>query len=655
MEQAKKLWEPSHVHDTEMARFQQFVSKKTRKLFEGYHDLWKWSVDDISGFWAAVWDYTGIIHSTPYERVVEEDVRMDKIPKWFKGARLNYAENVLKHRDDHAALICTGEQNTYSVITYAELYKRVAECSAAMRAAGIKKGDRVAAYIPNCSHAVVAMLATSSIGAIWSSASPDFGVTGVVERFAQIEPRILFSVNAVVYNGKTWDHLEKLRAVIDGLPTVEKVIVIPFVQQSFDISSVKKGVHYDDFIAGHAGTKEIGFEQLPFDHPIFILYSSGTTGKPKCIVHSAGGVLIQHLKEHIIHSSMKREDVFFYYTTTGWMMWNWLVSGLLVGSTIVLYDGSPFKPTPYRLWEVAEQHKVTLFGTSAKYIQSLQEGSIEPAAKHNLSSIRVLFSTGSPLTPESFDYVFKSIKQHLVLGSITGGTDIVSLFAGHNSALPVYRGEVQCRMLGMFIEAWDEKGSAIYDEAGDLICKRPFPCMPVYFWDDKDGQKYFSAYFAQYEGIWYHGDFMSVSSKTGGVVMLGRSDGTLNPGGVRFGSAELYNIVDTFPEILDSLAVGQKISSDDERVVLFLKMRDGETFSEDIASKIKAKIRSLLSPRHVPSVILPIADIPYTLTGKKVEIAVKKIISGATVVPSGALANPDVLQLYYNLPELKLH
>lgn len=533
----------------------------------------------------------------------------------------------------------------------------VEKCASALKKAGLHVGDRVAAYIPNCVEAIVFMLAATSLGIIWSSTSPDFGATGVLDRFQQIRPKVLVSVNGVVYNGKTYEHISKVKAVVESLESLEKVVIINFVE-SLGFSDIPKDnakwVTYDDFLKSGDGEKLV-FEELPFNHPLYILYSSGTTGKPKCIVHSAGGTLIQHLKEHVIHGDMTRDDVFFQYTTTGWMMWNWLVSALAVGCTIVLFDGSPFKPDADILWQLAEKHGFTKFGTSAKYIQSLEEMKIHPIEKFKLEKLNEIYSTGSPLAGASYDFVYKNIKSDICLASITGGTDIVSLFAGHNHTLPVYRGEIQARCLGMAVESWVDMNKPVYGESGDLVCKKPFPCMPVSFWNDESKAKYREAYFSNYEHVWYHGDYLWINPNTFGVVMLGRSDGTLKPAGVRFGSAEIYNVVDKFNEfVADSIVVGQKRPEDnDERVVLFLKMKEGCEFNKDLVDKIKVKIRTELSPRHVPAVILPIAEIPYTINGKKVEVAVKKIVSGISVTPSATLVNPDCLKLYGNIPELK--
>ncbi|KAI8985283.1 acetoacetate-CoA ligase [Pilobolus umbonatus] len=641
-----------------MEQFRVAMQKKHKKEKLGsYQELWKWSVQAPELFWSEVWDYTHIIASKKGSHVLDEGA-MDTIPEWFKDSRLNMAENLLWCRDPKkTAIIATGEGHPRRSISYAELYQDVLKCAEAFKALGIQKGDRIAAYIPNCPEAIIAMLAATSLGALWSSTSPDFGVTGVLDRFSQIQPKILFSVNSVIYNGKTLDHMPKLKTVVDGLPCLQKVVLVPFVEKLPPL--IPKGLSWSDFLNTVPASKlpaKIDFVQLPFNHPAFILFSSGTTGLPKCIVHSGAGLLLQLKKEHILHGNMTSKDIFFYYTTTGWMMWNWLVSALSVGATIVLWDGSPFKPAPITLWSLVDELKITHFGTSAKYIQSLQEAKVYPKDLCKLDTLKAVYSTGSPLKPESFDFVYTHIKQDIMLGSITGGTDICSLFSGHNAALPVYRGEIQCICLGMDIQAWVDDKKPVFAESADLVCVTPFPCMPVYMYNDSDRQKYKNAYFNVYKGTWYHGDYIWINPKTGGVVMLGRSDGTLNPNGVRFGSAEIYNVVDKFSVdgVEDTLCVGQKIKNeDDERVVLFLKMKKNMKVTDELVKKMKVTIRAELSPRHVPAYILPIGDIPYTINGKKVEVAVKKIISGQTVTPTGTLTNPESLKLYYNIPALK--
>jgi acetoacetyl-CoA synthetase len=477
------------------------------------------------------------------KKVIDQSAPIDSIPIWFKGSLLNFTENLLRRNDDGIALIGAGETCPNTFVTFKDLRLRVGQLAVALRNMGVMPGDRVAGFVPNCPDAAIFMLATAAVGAVWSSASPDFGPSGVLDRFAQIQPKVLVSVESVIYNGKTHDNLKKLSEISKNLKSVEKIVLIPFVStpSKSDLKSIPKCVLQSEFV-DRIPLQEPKYEQLPFNHPLAVLYSSGTTGVPKCIVHSTGGTLIQHLKEHIIHGSMNSSDVFFYYSTTGWMMWNWLLSGLATGATLVMYDGNPSFPNVGRLWQLAQELKVTIFGTSAKYIWNLEQAGYRPSENVNLDSLHSIYSTGSELKPQSFEYIYNHIKKDVLVGSITGGTDILSLFAGHNSALAVYLGEIQCRCLGMSIEAWDDSGKSVLDTPGDLVCTKPFPCMPIYFYNDPDGLKYKNAYFSQMKGVWYHGDYMMINSKTGGVKMLGRSDGTLNPAGVRFGSAELYNI-----------------------------------------------------------------------------------------------------------------
>ncbi|KAJ4942387.1 hypothetical protein JOQ06_012253 [Pogonophryne albipinna] len=515
-------------------------------------------------------------------------------------------------------------------------------------------------YLPNGIHAVEGMLAAASIGAIWSSTSVDFGVNGVLDRFSQIQPKLIFSIAAVVYNGKTHDHMEKLTSVVKGLPDLKKVVVVPYARSKheIDLSKIPNSVFIDDFLAsGRGGEAEhfpqLEFEQLPFNHPLFIMYSSGTTGAPKCMVHSAGGTLIQHLKEHILHGNMTSSDVIIYYTTTGWMMWNWLMSALAVGASVVLYDGSPLIPTPNVLWDLTDQLGITIFGTGAKWLSVLQERNLKPAETHNLQSLHTILSTGSPLKPQSYDYVYRCIKSNVLLGSISGGTDIVSCFMGQNPTVPVYRGEIQTRNLGIAVEAWSPDGKPVWGESGELVCLKPIPCQPTHFWNDENRSKYHKAYFSTYPGVWAHGDYCKINPKTGGIVMLGRSDGTLNPNGVRFGSSEIYNIVEVFEEVTDSLCVPQYNNDGEERVILFLKMASGKPFCPELVGKIKGAIRKALSARHVPALMLETRDIPYTISGKKVEVAVKQVIAGREVAQRGAFSNPDSLDLFKNLPELQ--
>lgn len=659
--ECKALWYPDSKRDTQMDKFRIQVNKDFGLNLANYQDLYEWSVDNYPEFWTQVWNFCGVVCSRPYDEVVDASQRISDVPEWFRGARLNYAENLLKHADqDKVALYAATEKNEEIVkVTFGELRRDVAVFAAAMRKMGIQTGDRVVGYLPNGIHAVEAMLAAASIGAIWSSTSVDFGVNGVLDRFSQIQPKLIFSVAAVVYNGKTHDHMEKLTSVVKGLPDLKKVVVIPYARSKLetDLSKIPNSVFIEDFLAtgrGEAGQfPQLEFEQLPFSHPLFIMYSSGTTGAPKCMVHSAGGTLIQHLKEHILHGNMTSSDVIIYYTTTGWMMWNWLVSALAVGASVVLYDGSPLVPTPNVLWNLTDQLGITIFGTGAKWLSVLQERNLKPMETHSLQSLHTILSTGSPLKPQSYDYVYECIKRNVLLGSISGGTDIVSCFMGQNPTVPVYRGEIQTRNLGMAVEAWGFDGKPVWGESGELVCLKPIPCQPTHFWNDENGSKYHKAYFSTFPGVWAHGDYCKINPKTGGIVMLGRSDGTLNPNGVRFGSSEIYNIVEAFEEVSDSLCVPQYNADGEERVILFLKMAPGKPFSPDLVSKIRGAIRKALSARHVPALLLETKDIPYTISGKKVEVAVKQVIAGREVSQRGAFSNPDSLDLYKNIPELQ--
>ncbi|UCF95613.1 MAG: acetoacetate--CoA ligase, partial [Desulfobacterales bacterium] len=549
---AKLLWQPSpeRVRETNIYRFMQFVNATYHQNCDAYAPLYQWSIENIPDFWTAMWQFTDILASRPYAQVVDDLGRMPGA-KWFSGARLNFAENLLRYRDDRVALIFKREGRDSTRMTYAQLYDEVARLAHSLRAAGVQVGDRVVGFMPNMPQTVVAMLAAASLGAIWSSCSPDFGIKGVLDRFGQIEPKVLFTANGYSFKGKAIDSLERIASILQDLPSIEKVVVVSYTEQDPDISRIANAVHYRDFISA-APQRDIQFEQLPFDHPLYIMYSSGTTGLPKCMVQSAGGILLHHLKELILHTDLKREDRIFYFTTCGWMMWNWLVSSLAVGASLVLYDGNPFHPHPGALWEMAQDEKITVFGTSAGYIAALQNTSVKPGETYDLTPLRAVLSTGSPLSVEGFEFIYAAVKADLQLASISGGSDINGCFALGNPMGPVYAGELQCRGLAMDVQAFDENGRPVINQQGELVCCSPFPSMPIYFWDDPDHRKYQDAYFDVYPNIWRHGDFIEINER-GGVIIYGRSDATLNPGGVRIGTAEIYRQVEQLAEIEDSV------------------------------------------------------------------------------------------------------
>jgi len=643
------LWTPTQdqVNTSQMEAFRNQVNSRFNINLKDYFDLYDWSISNISDFWKAVWGFMALEFSGDYTQVVDDDSKMPGA-QWFEGVKMNFAENLLRIRSEKPAIHFKGEGQAVRTLSYNELFDEVEKLSSALRKIGIQQGDRVAGFMPNMPETIIAMLATASIGAIWSSSSPDFGIKGVLDRFTQIEPKVLFAANGYYYNGKKFDSLEKLNSILDQLPSVNRVVVTPYTESNPDISSVKNGILWDNF--KDSNPSPLKFEQLPFQHPLYIMYSSGTTGLPKSIVHGAGGTLIQHLKELRLHSNIYQDDTIFYFTTCGWMMWNWLVSNLAIGAAIVLYDGSPFQPNSNAMWDMVDELEITHFGTSAKYIEACRQKGLNPIKTHSLESMRTIFSTGSPLVEESFDYVYNHIKKEIQLASISGGTDIISCFAGGNPTLPVYRGELQSITLGMDVAAYNPEGNPIQNEKGELVCRKAFPSMPIHFWNDPNGEKYHQAYFDVLPGIWYHGDYIEINDH-GGVQIFGRSDATLNPGGVRIGTAEIYRVVDTFDEVEDSLVVGQKWK-DDERVILFIKLNKKCIFTKNLTKQIKQSIRNNCSPRHVPAIVLETKDIPYTINGKKVEIAVKKIIHGHTVANKDALANPESLDLYQNLNEL---
>jgi acetoacetyl-CoA synthetase len=645
------LWQPSdeRVANANITRYISFVNEKFSMNLDGYDDLYQWSIESREDFWASMWEFGEIKASKPYEKVLEDSPTMIGA-KWFSGAKLNFAENLLRFRDDREALVFKGEDGTVERMTYAELYDQVARLAKSLRDAGVTKGDRVAAFVPNMIPTIVAMLAATSIGAIWSSCSPDFGIKGVLDRFGQIKPKILFTANGYFYNGKAHDSLDRIGGILKQLSGIEKIVVVPFTEENPDISAIPNSILYGDFMSDEEGLG-IEFEQTPFDHPVYIMYSSGTTGLPKCMVHGAGGTLIQHLKEHLLHCDVKREDRIYYFTTCGWMMWNWLVSALAVGATVLLFDGSPFYPDAGAVFRFAQDEKMTIFGTSARYIAAVEKAGLKPKEEFDLSSLKAMCSTGSPLAEESFRFVYRDIKEDLNLASISGGTDIVSCFALGCPVLPVYEGELQCRGLGMKVEAFGSDGQPVTGVQGELVCTATFPSQPIYFWDDPNGEKYTKAYFDVYPNVWRHGDFIEITDH-GGVKIYGRSDATLNPSGVRIGTAEIYRQVESMDEIADSIVVGQDWDND-VRVILFVKPAEGVELNADLIKSIKKNIRENTTPRHVPAKILTVADIPVTLNGKKVEMAVRKVIEGKPVTNKDALANPQALELYADLPELQ--
>ncbi len=649
---SKLLWTPSEerIKNSNIYRFIQFINQKYGTDFQEYGPLYQWSIDNIPDFWASMWEFADIKYSEPYDRVIDD---VNKMPgaKWFEGARLNFAENLLRFRDDHKAFIFRGETQKSATMTYGELYDKVARLARSLREMGISPGDRVAAYMPNMMETAIAMLAATSIGAIWSSCATDIGAGGVLDRFGQIEPRVLFTVNGYFYKSRHFDSLSKVVDIAKGIPSIEKVIVTSYTEDRPDISHVPNAVHFEDFLSPESGL-DIAFEQLPFDHPVFIMFSSGTTGKPKCLVQGAGGILINHLKELILQTDLKKDDIHFFITTCSWMMWNWMLSSLATGNTLVLYDGNPNYPDPGAMWNLIEEEKVTMFGTSATYINYISSQGLRPGKEHDLSSLKEIWQTGSALSPEGFEYVYREIKEDLWFNSSAGGTDINGCFCTGSPISPVYAGELQSPALAMKINVYDENGQPVRDREGELVCEAAAPSRPLYFWNDPGNKRYHDAYFNVYPNVWRHGDYVKMNSKTGGVTFFGRSDAVLKPSGVRIGTAEIYNQVEKLEEIADSLAIGQKWK-DDQRIILFVKLAEGYQLTDELIAKIKKTLREKASPRHVPAKIIETPDIPYTLNMKKVESTVTNILHGKPVLNRDALANPECLDFYENLPELQ--
>jgi acetoacetyl-CoA synthetase len=644
------LWTPSPERRAEanLTAFAALVADRHGVRYDNYPDLYAWSVREPEQFWSALWDFCGVISETKGERVLVDGHRMPGA-QWFPDARLSYAENMLRRRDDAPAMIFRGENKVRRTLAFADVYDTVSRLAQALLAEGVKPGDRIAAIVSNMPEAIIGLLAANSIGAIWSSCSPDFGVQGVLDRFGQIEPVVLLSVDGYWYGGKRLEVLPRLAEIVKSLPSVRRVVVVPYLDASPDVSGVDRAVGFPAFIAPFAAG-DITFARLPFSHPLYILYSSGTTGVPKCIVHGQGGSLLQHMKEHQLQTDLKRDDRLFYFTTCGWMMWNWLASGLGTGATLLLYDGSPFYPGANTLWDFAAQERMTIFGTSAKYIDALNKLKLKPADTHDLSALKAMTSTGSPLVAEGFDYVYANVKSDLLLSSISGGTDIVSCFVLGSPWLPVWRGEIQCRGLGLAVEVYDDDGKPLIGTKGELVCSKPFPCMPVAFWNDPDGAKYHAAYFDRFPNVWCHGDWMEITDR-GSCVIYGRSDAVLNPGGVRIGTAEIYRQVEQLDEVVESLVIGQDWNND-VRVVLFVRLREEVKLDEALVKRIKEKVRANTTPRHVPDKVIAVTDIPRTKSGKIVELAVRDVVHGRPVKNREALANPEALDLYRDLPEL---
>ncbi|MDB4884510.1 MAG: acetoacetyl-CoA synthetase [Gemmatimonadetes bacterium] len=669
MTDERPIWtpRPESVASANVTRFIRDAVQPLGGAAAHVHDssqLYDWSVTEPERFWAAVWSFCGVVaeqrpDGSRWDAVLEHGDRMappDPVlgPRWFPGARLNFAENLLRRRDDAEALVSWTERGAGRKLTFAQLADDVARFAEYLRQSGVGEGDRVAGFVANVPEAVVAMLAAASIGALWSSCSPDFGASGVVDRFGQIAPKVLVVVDGYLYAGKAIDSLARVREFLPLLPSVERVVVVPHLPDDLAPASSLQGpavISWPDALARGAGAP-LHFARLPFDHPLYIMYSSGTTGLPKCMVHGAGGTLLQHLKELALHTGVSSGDRVFYFTTCGWMMWNWLVSNLALGATLVLYDGASLLRERAILWELAARERLNVFGTSAKWLALIEKDGVVPGPEHDLSSLRTILSTGSPLAAQSFDFVYERVKADVCLSSISGGTDIISCFAGGDPTRPVYRGEIQTRAYGMNVDVFDEAGRSLREEPGELVCTAPFPSMPVSFWNDPDGSKYRAAYFDVYPNTWRHGDWAELT-RHGGMLILGRSDATLNPGGVRIGTAEIYRLVEQLPEVVESLVIGQEVAGSDVRIVLFVRLRPALELDDVLRERIRQQIRAHSSPHHVPKKIVQVADIPRTISGKITELAVRDVVHGRPVKNADALANPEALELFRDLPALR--
>ena len=648
------IWAPTQqaIENAQVTQFARHVVRKYRLELNSYPDFYQWTVDNPGEFWSEVWDWGGVIASKKGSTVLVDGDRMPGA-KWFPEARLNYAENLLRRGDRGDALVFWDETGFKRRLSYSELSSDVSRAAQALRQLGLRPGDRAAAFIPNLPETAMLALAAISQGMVWSSCSPDFGLDGVLDRFGQIEPKILFVADGYRYGGREFDVLERVAEIAEGLPTLRRIVVVPQLRPKPDISDIPKAVLLEEWLRRHQ-PEAIDFAQMPFDHPLYILFTSGTTGKPKCMVHGAGGTLLQTIKMYKLQFDVRPGDRFFYFTTTNWVMWNLLFAGLAAEASVMLYDGSPFERGGRILFDYAAKERCTHFGTSAKFIDAIEKRALKPAETHDLASLRMIISTGSPLVAESYDYVYSKLKADVCLASISGGTDIMAAFADANPVLPVYRGELQCRSLGLAVEVFDEEGKPVVGKKGELVCTRPFPSMPLGFWNDPGDQRYHAAYFARYPNVWCHGDWCELTER-GTMIVYGRSDATLNPGGVRIGTAELYRVVERIPEVEESVAIGQLWppgQPTDSRVVLFVKLRDGRSLDAALEERIRAEIRKHASPRYVPARIVRVEDIPRTKNGKVVELAVKAVVHGMPVANTDALANPEALELFRDLPEL---